>query len=192
MLKTPIAILGSGTGSNARALIEQAEQRNYEVKVVISSKLSAGIVHVADAAEIPSRTVRGVGEQFVDEILSIQSEFSTSVLVLAGFMRLLSKRIVEAYCGNVLNIHPALLPKFGGKGMYGIHVHKAVLEANETVSGATVHIVTENYDEGAIIAQQQIALTDTLTPEQLQQLVKNIEHTLYPSALESYILSQMK
>jgi phosphoribosylglycinamide formyltransferase-1 len=108
------------------------------------------------------------------------------VLALAGFMRKLPESTIVMLNGNVLNVHPALLPKYGGVGMYGLHVHRAVLAAGETVTGATVHRVTAGYDEGAILAQQSLPLADYPSAEVLQQRVKHLEHDLYPRALEAF------
>jgi phosphoribosylglycinamide formyltransferase-1 len=112
-------------------------------------------------------------------ILSVLETNKIDLIILAGYMRLLGKTILKRYHGRVINIHPALLPKFGGQGMYGMHVHRAVLAAGELETGATVHLVTENYDEGPILAQTKVLIEPADTPESLAERVLRVEHALY-------------
>lgn len=188
MVRSPVAvaILGSGTGSNADALIRYGllHEAPYKVRLVVSTRAEAGIVGVARQHGVESLVLPLQNWESV--LLRHLRQHSIDVLALAGFMRKLPEEIISALDGNVLNVHPALLPAYGGVGMYGLHVHRAVLEAGETVTGATVHMVTAGYDEGAILAQDRIRIEALLSANELQQRVKRIEHTLYPSALAAF------
>ena len=118
-----------------------------------------------------------------EEILGILSRYDIELVVLAGYMRKIQKEIIQAYEGRIINIHPSLLPRFGGKGMYGIAVHEAVLAAGESKSGATVHLVTENYDEGPILAQREVAVLESDSAETLRARVLKAEHELYAQVI---------
>jgi len=131
-------------------------------------------------------------EAFVTAMLgTLLFEFKIEAIMLAGYMRRIPEAVVAAYPDRMLNIHPALLPKFGGEGMYGIHVHTAVLAAGEQESGATVHIVSEEYDKGRIVLQKKVPVLPGDTPETLGERVLECEHRLYPEALE-ILLREMK
>jgi phosphoribosylglycinamide formyltransferase-1 len=188
MYRVPIAvaILGGGAGSNADALIRHGlrPEAPYRVRLVISTRADAGILDVARRHNVEWIVLPAKDwESFLEQKLT---EHSVGVLALAGFMRKLPQSTIAMLNGNVLNVHPALLPKYGGAGMYGLHVHRAVLAAGETVTGATVHRVTADYDEGAVLAQQSLPLADLPSAEDLQQRVKHLEHDLYPRALDAF------
>ena len=156
--------------------------------MIISTKPDIGIVKVAQDFKITCR-VAGSRETFAADLRGVLVEHRIDVLLLAGLMRHVPDDVVAALHGNVLNIHPSLLPKYGGMGMYGIHVHRAVLNAGETSTGATVHIVTSEYDQGRIIAQESLVIDPRETPEHLQERVKHLEHTLYPRAVDKFCLT---
>lgn len=184
-----IGILGSGAGSNARAIIQHSQEStaSYTVVAVYSTKADAGILEVArsmgiDAVALPRENW--------DHALSLDLDRrGIRVLALAGCMRKLPDAIIHQLRGHVVNIHPSLLPSYGGQGMYGIHVHRAVIAAGETSTGATVHRVTTDYDEGAILEQRPLRISTNETPEALQDRVKRIEHVLYPVAIDTYCRS---
>ncbi len=184
--RVSVAVLGSGAGSNAAALIDYsaANDASYSVDLVVATRGDAGIVSVAGIRHIPVVILPANGWQ--DALVSALRAHNVSVLALAGFLRKLPESVIALLDGDVLNIHPALLPKFGGHGMYGLHVHAAVIEAGEPITGATVHRVTKEYDEGSIIAQRGIDVEAGDDPKTLQDRVKTIEHTLYPEALDYY------
>ena len=188
MYRVPIAvaILGGGAGSNADALIRHGlrPEAPYRVRLVISTRADAGILDVARRHNVEWTVLPA--EDWASVLEQKLTEHSVAVLALAGFMRKLPESTIAMLNGNVLNVHPALLPKYGGAGMYGLHVHRAVLAAGETVTGATVHKVTADYDEGAVLAQQSLSLADLRSAEDLQQRVKHLEHDLYPRALEAF------
>ncbi|MEN9282037.1 MAG: hypothetical protein RL594_972 [Bacteroidota bacterium] len=181
-----VGILGSGAGSNARAIIQRSRETSasYTVLAVYSTKAEAGILDVArsmgvDAVALPN-------EDWERALSSDVTHRGIRVLALAGFMRKLPDSIIRQLSGHVVNIHPSLLPSYGGQGMYGIHVHRAVIAAGEARSGATVHRVTTGYDEGAIIEQSSLRILTDETPESLQERVKLVEHSLYPVAIDTY------
>ncbi|MCK5572299.1 MAG: phosphoribosylglycinamide formyltransferase [Bacteroidetes bacterium] len=185
-----IAVLGSGRGSNFQAILSAIQQERIpaaRICLVISNNSSAGILDIARASSLPAihlsqKQYHSEG-QFVDALLSLLRRHDINLIVLAGYMKRLHSRVIDAYRNRILNIHPALLPKFGGEGMYGHHVHEAVIQAGETESGATVHLVDELYDHGPIVLQRTIPVTPEDTPESLAAKVLQIEHELYPEAL---------
>lgn len=182
-----VAIIGSGSGSNARALCVHAQETEalYSVELIVTNKPNAGIVGVAGEFGIPV-IVCVEQSTFDSDICSALDARRIEIVLLAGFMRHVSDAIIAHVGGNILNIHPSLLPRHGGHGMYGIHVHRAVLASGDNVTGATVHIVTSEYDQGRIIDREMIVLHGNDTAEHLQDRVKLIEHTLYPRAVDKF------
>lgn len=183
-----VAILGSGSGTNARALCEYGKQHveDYDVALLVSTSSTAGICHVANEYGVPLELLSKRGD-LESQLSGLLSTYKIDALVLAGFMRLLPQVIIEQMNGRVLNVHPALLPHFGGHGMYGIHVHEAVIAANSLKTGVTVHLVTEAYDQGAILAQAEVTVPKGATPAELQDVVKKLEHQLYPVTLSAFL-----
>lgn len=192
-----IAVFGSGRGSNFRAILTAIEQGSVpQVKVccVLSNNSDAGILEIARAHAIPaihlSQKQFASEEEFVDSLLAVLRSHEVNFIVLAGYMKRLSPRVIAAYRNSIINIHPALLPKFGGAGMYGMHVHEAVIAAHEEFSGATVHFVDEEYDHGAVVMQHRIAVAPDDTPASLATRVLAVEHELYPKALRRIALDR--
>ena len=181
------AIIGSGGGTNARALCEHAssEAARYSVDLIISTKAGIGIVDVATKHAIPCRVYQAK-DTFDQDVCAALRDYQIDLVLLAGLMRHISSTTIAAVNGNMLNIHPSLLPRHGGHGMYGIHVHRAVLAAGEARTGATVHVVTDEYDQGQIIDQQSVDVVQGETAEQLQERVKTVEHRLYPRAVDKF------
>ncbi len=185
-----IAVLGSGRGSNFQAIltaIQQGRISGAEIRVVISNNSGAGILEIARNNSLPavhlSHRQFPTEDEFVDALLSLLSAHGVNFIVLAGYMRRIHPRVVEAYRRRIINIHPALLPRFGGPGMYGIHVHEAVIAAGERLSGATVHFVDEEYDHGSVVLQKTVLVAPDDTPETLAARVLGIEHEIYPEAI---------
>ncbi len=183
-----IAIFASGTGSNARKIIEYFDQReDVAVQLVISNRVDAPVLNLAAQHDIDQIILDR--HQFFDteNLLSLLDKYEISLVVLAGFLWLVPPYLVEAYTGRIINIHPALLPKFGGKGMYGHHVHEAVKKAGETETGITIHYVNTHYDEGQIIFQAKcpVALSDT--PEDIARKVLALEHQYYPQVVDQLL-----
>jgi phosphoribosylglycinamide formyltransferase 1 len=157
-----------------------------DVALVISPSAEAPAVQAAGDAGLQVAIVEP-GEEYGPRLVSALEERACTWVCLAGFLRLLPLEVLEAFPGRVLNIHPALLPKFGGKGMYGMRVHEAVLAAGELESGCTVHLVTEQYDKGAVILQLRCSVEPTDTPEDLAARVLKLEHQAYAKALRMMV-----
>lgn len=183
-----IAVFASGRGSNFRALHEALHDLPdppAQIALCISNNPNPGAFDYARAQEIPVRRLSPTmfpddPDEYARRLDALLSEYGIDLIVLAGYMRKLPPSIVARFRGRILNVHPALLPRFGGPGMYGLNVHRAVLEANSETTGATVHLVDEEYDTGAIIAAQTIAVDPAETPEALAERVLAVEHTLLP------------
>ena len=183
-----IAIFASGSGSNALKIIEYFESReDVNVALVVANKPTAGVLQHAHRNQIPSIvfTKRMINDS--ETLLPVLHHFSIDFIALAGFLLLIPSFLVEAYPNRIVNIHPALLPKYGGKGMYGMNVHRAVKEAGESKSGMTVHFVNTQYDEGAIIAQFSTALESDDTPEEIAARVLKVEHEHYAPTIDQVI-----
>lgn len=187
-------MLASGRGTNARALIEHQESlgtlRAGAVSLVLSDRADAAVLELALVAGIPAAYLArpAAGE----EVLATLREHDIEMIVLAGYLRLVPLEVVRAFAGRIVNVHPALLPAFGGKGMYGRRVHEAVLAAGVRVTGATVHFVDELYDRGAIIAQWPVPVRADDTPDSLASRVLAVEHLLLPRAVEAIAGSRIQ
>lgn len=183
-----IAILASGSGSNAEAIMSAfRNHKKIEVALVISNNSKAGVLDRAKRFKVPT-TVINSAQTKRGALMEILKEKQIDFIVLAGYMKLIPKEVTTTYPNKIVNIHPALLPKYGGKGMYGENVHKAVAEAKEPESGITIHYVNENYDEGAIIFQEKVSLEPTDNYEAIGAKVLKLEHTYYPQIIEQTIL----
>jgi formyltetrahydrofolate-dependent phosphoribosylglycinamide formyltransferase len=185
-MSTRLAVLASGRGSNLRALHEFLSRDGRDgiahLALVLSDHADAGALSFARSRDIATAVVDG-GTLGGDRLLAQLSSHRIDLVVLAGYMRLVPEVVVGAYRGRIVNVHPALLPAFGGRGMYGTRVHAAVIAAGARVSGATVHFVDERYDHGAIIAQWPVPVLSGDTPQELAARVLRVEHALYPPAV---------
>ncbi|MBK5188976.1 MAG: phosphoribosylglycinamide formyltransferase [Gemmatimonadaceae bacterium] len=185
-MSTRLAVLASGRGSNLRALHEylaRAERNTFaHLALVLSDHADAGALSFARSRDIAAVAIDG-GTLGGDRLLAQLSSHRIDLVVLAGYMRLIPEVVVHAYRGRIVNVHPALLPAFGGRGMYSTRVHAAVIAAGSRVSGATVHFVDERYDQGAIIAQWPVPVLSGDTPQALAARVLRVEHALYPPAI---------
>lgn len=180
--KTKVAVLVSGGGTNLQALIDKVadgQLDDVEIVRVISSREDAFALTRAEKAGITTAVAR---EQ--QEVLKELKASDAEIVVLAGYMRVLSPEIIAEYRDRIINIHPSLIPKYCGKGFYGMRVHKAVIEAGEKESGATVHYVDEGVDTGAIILQEKVPVLDGDTPETLAARVLETEHEILARGLE--------
>ncbi len=159
--------------------------------MIISNNSNSGAIEKAKELNIPNYHISSANfnneEEIDNEIVKKLAEHQVDLVILAGYMKKIGQQILSNYKGRILNIHPALLPKFGGKGMYGINVHKAVIEAGETVSGATIHIVDEEYDKGRILAQSEVPVLAGDSPEMLASRVLVAEHLLYSDTIKRII-----
>jgi len=187
-VKLRTAVFASGGGSNFQALLDhRGPSGSWEVVVLVTDRPEAGAIERARRAGVAVAVASPAGRdpaEIARELLAVLDEHRVDLVLLAGYLKLVPPEVVERYRGRILNIHPALLPKHGGKGMYGIRVHRAVLEAGERESGASVHLVDEEYDRGAVIAQRRVPVLDGDTPEALAARVLAVEHELYPAAVD--------
>lgn len=185
MSKKRIAIFASGAGSNANAIAEYFKNNNeIEVSLIATNKADAGVLNIAQKHEIP--TLVFTKEEFRNETFLTHLK-NIDLVVLAGFLWLVPKYLVATFPNKIINVHPALLPKYGGKGMYGGNVHQAVFENKEKETGITIHYVNENYDEGAIIRQEKVELSPSDTPDIIQKKVHELEYRYFPKTVEEVI-----
>ena len=187
-----IVILVSGSGSNLQRIIdciENGEIQDAKINLVVADRECFGLQR-AENHGIKNVLIKR-GKNFSENVKKIIPE-NTDLIVLAGFLSILNKEFCESFNGKIINIHPALLPKFGGKGMWGSHVHEAVLEANEKESGATVHFVTPGIDEGEIILQKSFPIAENETLETLAQKIHEIEFEIFPKAINLVLKDPVK
>tara|TARA_Y100000588_G_scaffold291264_1_gene310303 strand:+ start:1055 stop:1684 length:630 start_codon:yes stop_codon:yes gene_type:complete len=187
-LKVRAAVFASGGGSNFQALLDHQEAEGaWEIVLLVSNRESAGALGRARAVGMTTEVVKTDGRVAADvaqDTLSILAKYSVDLILLAGYLRLVPEAVVARYPQRILNIHPALLPAFGGAGMYGMNVHRAVIDSGKLESGATVHFVDEEYDRGSILAQQRVPVNSGDTPEELARRVLEVEHRLYSEAVD--------
>lgn len=188
-----IAILASGTGSNARKIVEHLHDNEFvEVVLIASNRKSAKVLDMASDHSIATTVITRSDFYQSESFLNQLRELDVDWIVLAGFLWLVPSNLISAYPNRIVNIHPALLPAYGGKGMYGINVHKAVKDNNDNVSGMTIHLVNENYDDGAIIFQGRTDIDPSDSPEDIAAKVLKLEHKYYPKVIEGMIMAQPK
>lgn len=183
-----IAILASGAGSNAANILDYFESKSVaEVVLIASNKSDAGVLQIAARHGVPTYILTKenfrLGDEFIDVLKSLQIDF----IVLAGFLWKVPSAMVAHFPQHIINIHPSLLPKYGGKGMYGHFVHEAVHAAREKESGITVHWVNEHYDEGAIVAQHRIEISESDSVADIESKVRALEIKWFPRILEEVL-----
>ena len=186
---TRIAIFASGSGSNAENIIRYfSDNKSVKVVLVLSNKSRSGVLIRAQLHNIPTFIFTKNDLNECSKVHDMLKDYNASMIVLAGFLLKIPLYMIKAYPNSILNIHPSLLPKYGGKGMYGMNVHRAVVENNEQKSGITIHYVNENYDEGAIIFQATCHIDEHDLPEDVKTKVQALELRHFPSVIESIIL----
>ena len=180
-----LVIFASGSGTNAENIARLFHQGNHiRVAAVFCNRKSAGVYERMQRLDVPVVYVpNSVWDNEPAKVVEMLKEYAPDLIVLAGFMRAIKPEIIDAYPGKIVNIHPSLLPKYGGKGMYGHHVHEAVIANKETRSGVTVHYVTAEIDGGEIVMQQEVEITPEDTPETLEAKIHPVEYALYPRAI---------
>lgn len=185
-----VAILASGEGTNAERIIRYfAEKKTAKVCVVLTNKAEAGVIRRANALSIPVEVL--LTSDFKEgKATALLHDYRVDFVVLAGFLLRIPDDMLHDYPDRIVNIHPSLLPKFGGKGMYGSRVHQAVLEAGETESGITIHFINERYDEGAIILQARCPVMPDDTPDTLANRVHQLEYEHFPRVIEKLLLEE--
>ena len=194
-----IAVLASGRGSNLKAILDAVRSgtiRRARVSLVISNNPDAGALQIARVNGIASlhlsRQQFESDEAFNTALLSALTRHGVNFIALAGYLKKIHSSIIQAYRNRIINVHPALLPAFGGPGMYGKFVHEAVIKSGAAISGATVHVVDEQYDHGAIILQKSVPVAPDDTPETLAARVSAIEHEIYPEAIRLFAEGKVK
>ncbi len=186
-----IAIFASGSGSNARKIMEYFQSSGVgRVVLVVCNRKNAGVIGIAAEFGVPVQMIDRNLFYESERLLDVLESYRTDFIALAGFLWLIPGYLIKAYPDRIVNIHPALLPKYGGHGMYGHHVHEAVKAAGEQESGPTIHFVNEHYDEGDIIFQTSCRLSPEDTPEDIARKVLSLEHEHYPRVIEQLLLSQ--
>lgn len=183
-----IAVFASGSGSNAENIIHYFKDHpSIKIECICTNNPNAGVIERGNRLEVPVYIY--TNEQFKnpEEIIYLLNEKGIDVIVLAGFLRLISPPFIEQFPSSIVNIHPALLPAYGGKGMFGHHVHEAVVAAKENYSGITIHEVNSKYDEGAILFQAKVALTAEDTPDAVAEKIHQLEYIHFPKVIEQWL-----
>jgi phosphoribosylglycinamide formyltransferase-1 len=188
MENASIAIFASGNGSNARRIIEYFKDHpSIKIKAVFTNKSEAGVVQIANELNIPVVIFSREDFYKAGSVVDSLTELGITHLVLAGFLWLIPEELIKTYSNRIINIHPALLPKYGGRGMYGKFVHEAVSRAKEKETGITIHLVNENYDEGKHLLQKKVLLTGSETVDEIALKVRELEHEYFPVTIEQWI-----
>jgi phosphoribosylglycinamide formyltransferase-1 len=187
-----IAIFASGAGSNAQAIINYFENHpSIRISLIVSNKPQAGVLSIAERENIPSLIIEKEkffrGDAYLPELEKAGIDF----LVLAGFLWKIPEKLIVSYRNSIVNIHPALLPKYGGKGMYGQKVHETVIANKEKESGITIHYVDEHYDNGDIILQETCPVMENDSPDSLANRIHKLEHANYPATIEKLLLKDI-
>lgn len=184
-----IAIFASGSGTNAENIISYFKDKTDLAKVcfVVTNNDKAGVINRCKRLAVPLFVLNNSHFESTDSLLQLLKKNNIEWIVLAGFLRKISPVIIEHFPKRIVNIHPALLPKYGGKGMYGQHVHQAVINAKEKESGITIHYVNQNYDEGATIFQAKCIIEPSETSDDLTQKIHTLEQAHFPKILEQLL-----
>ncbi len=191
-LKKRIAIFASGSGSNAQKIMEHFKHHtDAEVVLILTNNPQAYVLQRADNFEVPSHIFTRHEFYKTDDVIRLLKNLNVDLIVLAGFLWLVPQSLLKAFPNKIINLHPALLPKFGGKGMYGDNVHKAILEAGEEESGITIHFVNEHFDEGEVIHQSRFKIEPDDTLEIIKFKGQQLEHHHFPRVIEA-LLKKMK
>lgn len=183
-----LAVFVSGRGSNLKAILDYPGlDKLVSVVAVISDKFDCAAFSIAKEKNIATFTTgKAEGKLSEVELLNLLTDLKVDLIVLAGYLKLIPAILLEQYAQKIINIHPALLPSFGGKGMYGMNVHKAVFDSSAQVSGATVHFVDNTYDTGKIIAQKSVDISDVVAPEEIAERVLTVEHKILPEVIKAF------
>ena len=193
-----VAVFASGRGSNFQAILKKIHQGYIDATIglCVTNNPDAGVIDIARENNIPvglfiPREYPDAAA-FNDAILGELEDKKINFIILAGYLKLIGKQIVEKFANRIINIHPALLPSFGGKGMYGHHVHDAVFERGVKLSGASVHLVNTEYDAGPIVMQKSVEIDKAQSPEEIAAMVLKIEHEIFPEAVKLMVDNRLK
>ena len=188
--KIRLAIFASGSGTNAEAIMQYFQHHpQIQVAILLSNNLNAFALERAKKYNVPSNVFDKQQFRESDEVLNWLNEFEVTHIVLAGFLWLLPEHLIRAYPNKIINIHPSLLPKFGGKGMYGMKVHEAVKASGESESGITIHLVNAHYDDGKILLQSSCKISPTDSAQEIASKVYELEYSNYPKTIEQWALT---
>lgn len=188
-----IVVFASGSGTNFQSIIDAVQRGDLAATItgLITDKPNIGAIERAEKSNIPFRVISPADFpdeiEFGKELLLQLTQWNVNLIALAGYLKKIPKDVIHEYNNRILNIHPSLLPKFGGKGFYGMNVHQAVIDAEEEESGCSVHIVTDEFDEGPVIAQTKVPVKKHESPEELAERILKEEHRLYPAAIQKHI-----
>jgi phosphoribosylglycinamide formyltransferase-1 len=183
-----IVVFASGSGTNTENIIRYFEKSDAaKVNLVVCNDEKAGVVERVKKLSVACYIISDVDLQNPESLIEMLRKNKPSLIVLAGFLKLVPAKIISTYRGRIINIHPALLPRFGGKGMYGSRVHRAVIDAGEKESGITIHLVNEKFDEGEIIFQKKISLEKNETKKSLAEKIHELEYEHYPFAIQNFL-----
>lgn len=184
-----IAIFASGSGTNAENIINYFKDKTElaQIAFVVTNNPSAGVINRCKRLSVPVFSISNANFEYNESLLAFLKKNEINWIVLAGFLRKISPALIADFPNRIINIHPALLPGFGGKGMYGHHVHEAVVAAGEKESGITIHYVNQNYDEGAIIFQAKCQLASNETADSLAAKIHTLEQTHFPKIVEQLL-----
>ncbi|PKP41701.1 MAG: phosphoribosylglycinamide formyltransferase [Bacteroidetes bacterium HGW-Bacteroidetes-13] len=183
-----IIILASGSGSNAENIVQYFNRdARVEVALILTNNPQAGVIARANSLGVACMSFNQVLYQKTEYLQKIIQNINPDLIVLAGFLKKIPNSWVQSFPNKIVNIHPALLPKYGGKGMYGMHVHQAVIDAAEKESGITIHYVNEQYDAGQIIFQAKTGLSENDTPDSLAEKIQLLEHKHFPEIIEQLV-----
>jgi len=193
-----LAVLASGRGSNFQAILTKITDGWIPacVRLCITNNPAAGVIGIAEKHQIDVRIINprlfSDADEFNNAILKELLGYEIDGIILAGYLKLIGRQIVERYENRIINIHPALLPAFGGKGMYGHHVHEAVYDSGARISGATVHLVNTDYDSGPIVYQKCVDISNVKSPAGIAERVLKIEHEIFPAAVKLMVEDRLK
>ncbi|MBL0331159.1 MAG: phosphoribosylglycinamide formyltransferase [Bacteroidetes bacterium] len=184
-----VAIFASGEGTNAQTIIDYFKSsKDVKIALVVSNKSTANVLNRATNNNIPTLLIDKHSFFETNEVVDFLKKTNIDLIVLAGFLWMIPKNLIVAFPNKIVNIHPSLLPKFGGKGMYGMHVHEAVIAAKEKESGISIHFVNEQYDEGKIISQHKCDIQEYDCAEDLAKKIHELEYEHFPKTIENLLL----
>ncbi len=184
MERVNIAFFASGTGTNVASILQELRSfPEFVPALLVSDRKDAGVLRIAEEKNVPARALSKEEVKDGRSLCELLHEHQVHLIVLAGYFKKIPPEVIEAYRDRILNVHPALLPDFGGKGMYGLNVHRAVLEAGRDKSGITIHRVDEEYDHGPPLLQKECPVRKDDTPESLAERIKELEHEHYPQVV---------
>ena len=190
---TNLAIFASGNGSNAENIYHYfSANPSIKINLLLTNNKNAKVIDRFRQYNAPIVIIDNSLANNGTFLINICNAFCIDMIILSGYLRIVPESLIEKYPNKILNIHPALLPEYGGKGMYGAKVHEAVIANNEKYSGITIHIVNQNYDDGEIIFQHKIIVENTDTPDSLAEKIHQLEYEFYPKIIEEYIKTLAK